>query len=888
MNSSSPSNSLPEWHADQSVAPGEAVVMQTPERDAMREGDSVLRAAFDMMADGLLIISASGRVMYYNQQYLDLHAIPLEWTFTEEAAPRLRLVGSTVPDPEAFQKRIAEIYQTQVRADDLLHLKNGRILERISYPLARPAGAEAERVWLFRDVTARMRERTAAGKRIEALTRPTTDVGNVRFEDLFDLEEIQRIQDLFADATGVASIITRADGTPITRPSRFCRLCREIIRETPLGRANCFQSDAALGLNNPDGPRIQPCLSGGLWDAGASIKAGGQHVANWLIGQVRDGTQTEEGMLEYARKIGADEGEFLKAFREVPSMSREQFNRVADALFTFANLLSKSAFQNLQQARHIAERKRAESALRASEARLTEVFANMDGAVFVLNAMEDGRLIYESFNPRCEEMTGLKSADVCGRSPESVLPPEEAAVLMPRYRECRDTGKVLHHEADLGYAPGRRFWSTTLVPICNEFGRVYRIAGFGHDITSLRRAEFERLEFERRMLHTQKLESLGVLAGGIAHDFNNLLMAILGNLDLALMDLSPVSPARTSIEQSVIAGRRAADLTRQMLAYSGRGRLNVGRVNLSDLIEQNAHLLRTCISKIVTLNLQIDRNLPLITADAGQLQQIVMNLVTNASEAIGERAGVITLATGVLDCSGDYLRRSRAEEIPMPGRFVFVSVADTGCGMDALTQQRLFDPFFTTKFMGRGLGMSAILGIVRGHKGAILVESEVGSGSSIQVLFPAVEKPAPAKIAEVPASAVDGSPAEAKSKSKGTILLVDDEDMVRFVCQRMLSHDGWKVLPAAGGSEAIKLFRQDPEAITCVLLDLSMPQMDGMAVFRELRAIRPDVKVIMSSGYSSDEGDGQQLLGKGADGFIQKPYTVEGFRRELARVLGLH
>ena len=361
-----------------------------------------------------------------------------------------------------------------------------------------------------------------------------------------------------------------------------------------------------------------------------------------------------------------------------------------------------------------------------------------------------------------------------------------------------------------------------------------------------------------------------------------------GNLDLALMDLSPVSPARASIEQSVIAARRAADLTRQMLAYSGKGRLDVRRINLTELVEQNAHLLRTCISKIVAFNLQIDRNLPPIIADAGQLQQIVMNLITNASEAIGEQAGVITLATGVVDCSDDYLRRSRLDEIPMPGRFVFLSVADTGCGMDAVTQQRLFDPFFTTKFMGRGLGMSAILGIVRGHKGAILVESGVGRGSTIEVLFPAIEEPVPASMADAPASVVGGSPAEARSKSKGTILLVDDEDMVRLVCQRMLTHDGWSVLPASGGFEAIKLFRQNPEAITCVLLDLSMPQMNGMAVFRELRAIRPDVKVILSSGYSSDQGDGHELLGKGVDGFIQKPYTVDGFRRELARVLGLH
>jgi len=324
-----------------------------------------------------------------------------------------------------------------------------------------------------------------------------------------------------------------------------------------------------------------------------------------------------------------------------------------------------------------------------------------------------------------------------------------------------------------------------------------------------------------------------------------------------------------------------------MLAYSGKGRLDVRRINLGDLVEQNAHLLRSCIPKIVALNLQIDRNIPLITADVGQMQQIVMNLITNAAEAIGEKAGVITLATGVLDCDGDHLRRSRVEEIPMPGRFVFLSVADTGCGMDAVTQQRLFDPFFTTKFLGRGLGMSAILGIVRGHKGAILVESEVGRGSSIQVLLPVIEEAGRAGIANAPDSAAGGAPAEAKSVSKGTMLLVDDEDVVRLVCQRMLAHDGWNVLPAAGGPEAIELFRQDPGAVSFVLLDLSMPQLDGMAVFHELRAIRPDVKVIMASGYSSDQGEGRELLGKGVDGFIQKPYTIDAFRRELARVLSL-
>jgi CheY-like chemotaxis protein len=217
---------------------------------------------------------------------------------------------------------------------------------------------------------------------------------------------------------------------------------------------------------------------------------------------------------------------------------------------------------------------------------------------------------------------------------------------------------------------------------------------------------------------------------------------------------------------------------------------------------------------------------------------------------------------------------------------VYVDVSDTGCGMNADTQQRLFDPFFTTKFTGRGLGMSAILGIVRGHDGAILVDSEVGKGSSVRVLFPAIGDP-PSTNADAQPSAADGPPAEADPRAEGTILLVDDEEMVRFVCKRMLGQYGWEVLTAADGPEAIRLFRQDAGRITCVLLDLSMPQMDGVAVFRELRAIKADAKVILSSGYGSDQSAGQRLSEEGLNGFIQKPYRADALRREIARVLKL-
>jgi CheY-like chemotaxis protein len=295
-------------------------------------------------------------------------------------------------------------------------------------------------------------------------------------------------------------------------------------------------------------------------------------------------------------------------------------------------------------------------------------------------------------------------------------------------------------------------------------------------------------------------------------------------------------------------------------------------------------LFRACISKIVFLNLRLDRGLPLVNADSGQIQQVIMNLITNASEAIGDRPGAISLSTGVQVCEAPALNRSRVGDIPQPGRFAWLEVADTGCGMDHETQLRLFDPFFSTKSMGRGLGMSAILGIVRAHKGAIFLDSTPGQGTTIRVLLPAVAT----QPADALQSAISGYPSGVPGERRafaGTIMVVDDEDMVRNVCAKVLQRLGWKVIAAANGPEAIRLYKEDPARVTCVILDQSMPEMDGMTVFRELRAINPGVKVILSSGYSNDQAGGQNLGAEGLAGFIQKPYTIDGLRKQLASIL---
>ena len=316
------------------------------------------------------------------------------------------------------------------------------------------------------------------------------------------------------------------------------------------------------------------------------------------------------------------------------------------------------------------------------------------------------------------------------------------------------------------------------------------------------------------------------------------------------------------------------DLTRQMLAYSGRGHFEVKDLNLGELVAENVHMLRAATSRNVALNLQLDENLPRILADAGQMQQVVMNLITNASDAVGGGVGTVTLAMGVRDCDDGYLVKSRLVEKPAPGTFVYLEVTDTGCGMDEETERRLFDPFFTTKFTGRGLGMSAILGIVRGHGGAIMVESKVGKGTTVRVLFPVWTG-----TSDLVASCSFPEPAALPARREGGLVLaVDDEESVLRFCRRALERLGFKTVTAADGEEAVAIFRQRADEFDWVFLDLTMPKMDGVAAFLELRRLRPDIPVVMCSGFDEQEAT-ERLREHRLNGFVKKPYGIEDLRR---------
>ena len=410
-----------------------------------------------------------------------------------------------------------------------------------------------------------------------------------------------------------------------------------------------------------------------------------------------------------------------------------------------------------------------------------------------------------------------------------------------------------------------------------ETGELLFLANVSMDMTEQKRAERERRDLEAQVRHLQKLESLGVLAGGIAHDFNNLLTGILGNVELALMDLPATSPARASLVGIEGAAVRAADLCRQMLAYSGRGRFVIEVLDLSEIVMEMTHMLEVSISKKVRLTYNPMNNVPPVEADATQLRQIILNLITNASEAIGGGSGEISLAVGVMECDRSYLSGAFINEVLPAGTYSYLEVTDTGSGMDEETIAKIFDPFFSTKFTGRGLGLSAVLGIIRGHRGAIKVDSEPGSGTSFRVLLPAVEGAAILKRRKPPVSP--------SWRGHGLILLVDDEDAVRTVAGDMLKRAGFEVVTAKDGREALAVFEDHLEEIVLVLLDLTMPAMDGEETFRELHRLKGEVPVVLCSGY--DEQDvTRRVEGRGLAGFLQKPFTWEQLMTTLQELIG--
>jgi two-component system cell cycle sensor histidine kinase/response regulator CckA len=543
------------------------------------------------------------------------------------------------------------------------------------------------------------------------------------------------------------------------------------------------------------------------------------------------------------------------------------------ALFVSA-LLSRTAQTEQMVARRTGE-------LVESRRQLAGLLADMPGAAYRCAPEPPYPVLFVSDG--VEDLTGVPARDfvVGERKWVELIHAEDVPECERRIAAAIESREPFELEYRLLHRDGttRYVWERGHA-VYGDDGRPRFIEGLVVDATDRKAAETRAREFDRQLLETQKLESLGVLAGGIAHDFNNILTAVLGNAALAKLQLPANAPVKPHLDQIETAARRAADLCAQMLAYAGRGTLAPSRVDLSALVRDTAALLEVSIGKGTRLHLHLPVQLPAVQADATQLRQIVMNLVINAAEAIGDRAGAITVSTFTQTVTpADLHRAVQHPELP-GGVYVGLEVRDNGSGIPPETIARMFEPFFTTKFSGRGLGLSAVLGIVRSHRGALFVESEVGAGSRLRLLLPAAHGEVPTGLALGAA----GQPAsDALPQLQGTILIVDDESAVREMGSMALRHAGLEVMEAADGFQALTLCRDHPEMIDLVLLDLTMPNLSGEETLRRLRMQGAKQKVILMSGYSANEATRrcQQL---GAVAFVQKPFEIAA----LLKLIGTH
>lgn len=494
------------------------------------------------------------------------------------------------------------------------------------------------------------------------------------------------------------------------------------------------------------------------------------------------------------------------------------------------------------------------------------IASSMSEAAYAVRA-EDGIIVYA--RPGLAAMFGYAPGEMVGRhvavvnAPGDVSPEQRASEIMERLA----THGVWQGEVENLRKGGEHFWSRATVTTLEHPTHGMLYVSVHTDITAEKRAEEGRQQLAERLHQAVRLESLGLLAGGVAHDFNNLLTVVLGNVDFACSSPSADAVVRARLDAAREALMRAADLADQMLVYAGRGRMAVALLDLNLLLQETAALLAPKLGA-ATLRLRLDEQLPRVQGDVTQLRRVVINLLTNAAEALRSHGGTITLTTRVRVLTEPETVPGPTNEPLVPGTYVRLTVRDDGRGMEQDHLDRVFDPFVTTKFAGRGLGLPVVLGVVRAHRGAVRVTSAPGEGSCFDVLLPCdhhdADACAVAPALPLPGPSADWSPG-------GTVLVIDDEPLVREVVTAMLEGAGVPTVQAVDGPEGLVRYQERRAEIGAILLDLTMPDMGGAEVCSRLRALGADVPIVLCSGYTVDEPSAAAGM-RVADGFLRKPF----------------
>ncbi|HEY7698882.1 MAG TPA: ATP-binding protein, partial [Vicinamibacteria bacterium] len=538
-----------------------------------------------------------------------------------------------------------------------------------------------------------------------------------------------------------------------------------------------------------------------------------------------------------------------------PVMTDDEVGVLASAFNEMTERLRRSYSDIHQQ---VEATTRAMVDLERSRKLLQAIIDNSTTLIAVTDREERFLLLNRSF----ERLLGVPQAAALGKTPADFLPPKVSAAYLAAAAIALSERRVAEQELDLPQGDELRSFLLVCFPLRADADEPYGVGAVATDLTEIRRAQETRERLEAQVQHAQKLESLGLMAGGIAHDFNNILTGVIGNADLALQCVAAGSPAHAHLERVLAATKRAAELTGQMLAYAGKSSLRQETFDLNALLDEMTDLVKASVPKKITFRAELLARPAIIRANRAQINQLVMNLITNAAEAVGDGPGSVLVAT-----------QNRASE----GRDrVALNISDTGRGMEPKTIARIFDPFYSTKGPGRGLGLAAVQGIVRSAAAEMSVKSSFGEGSTFEVVFPSARntaRPSPA----------DPSAEEGFSGS-GTILVADDEPLVRNVARVLLESAGFEVLEASNGVEAVALYRARASEVRAVVLDVTMPGLGGVEALRMIREVDPGARVILSSGYDERDTIAQVDRDLGVE-FLQKPYRARTLLSKLRTVL---
>ena len=668
------------------------------------------------------------------------------------------------------------------------------------------------------------------------------------FKELIDGPKLQALTDGLYTAASIPSAIVAMDGEILTG-SGWQKICTDFHRKHPQIEKECIESDTVIRKKLDDGePYVIYKCPRGLVDASSPVIIDGEHVANVFSGQVflepPDET-TERFFREQARKFGFDETEYLIAFREVPIFTEKKFRAGIAFLAKLAKSIADTGLTRLKGLE-------AMEALRDSEDKYRSMMESMKDPTYICSP--DYRVEY--MNPAMIQRTGR---DATGENCFKALHGLDEKCTWCMHHETQQ-GK--HYEAEIVSPKDNRSYLVSASPIVHGDGYISKMTVY-RDTTDLKK-------LEAQLQQALKMEAMGTLAGGIAHDFNNLLMAIQGRASIMLMDKDSSHPDIRHLKGIEDDVESAADLTRQLLGFARGGKYEVRPTDLNELIKkQNRMFGRT--KKEITIRGKYEENLWSVEVDRGQIEQVLLNLYVNAWQAMP--------GGGRLNLKTENVTLDQTDVKPFsigPGKYVKISVTDTGVGMDKAIREKIFEPFFTTKEMGRGtgLGLASAYGIIKNHSGFINVYSEKGHGSTFNIYLPASGE----EVLD------EEKPVSDTLRGSETVLFVDDEDMIIEVAGELFEQLGYKVLTAGNGREAIETYEKNKERIDIVLLDMVMPDMSGGETYDKLKKINPDIIVLLASGYSMD-GTATEIMDRGCNGFIQKPFKMKELSQKLREIL---